>query len=50
MCIRDSSNAVADGSEKGGVADIDAARASVLSMVDSQNDRIDALKTRLPQP
>lgn len=44
------SNAVADGSEKGGVADIDAARASVLSMVDSQNDRIDALKNRLPQP
>lgn len=43
-------NAVADGKERGGTQEIDAARASVLAMVDSQNDRIDALKSRLPQP
>jgi hypothetical protein len=44
------SNAVADGKAQGGVAEVDAARAAALALVDRQNDRIDALKSRLPQP
>ena len=44
------SNAVADGKERGGLTDIDAARSATLAMVDQQNDRIDAMKARLPQP
>lgn len=44
------SNAVADGKAGGGLEDIDAARAAALSLVDQQNDRIDAMKARLPQP
>ncbi|MFY9351380.1 hypothetical protein [Sphingobium sp.] len=44
------SNAVADGKATGGLDDIDAARAAALSLVDQQNDRIDAMKARLPQP
>lgn len=44
------SNAVADGKAAGGLEDIDAARAAALSLVDQQNDRIDAMKARLPQP
>lgn len=44
------SNAVADGKAIGGTEAIDAARATALAIVDSQNDRIDALKTRLVQP
>lgn len=43
-------NAVADGKAAGGVAEIDAARAAALALVDRQNDRLDALKARLPQP
>ncbi|MEC3910729.1 hypothetical protein U5A82_09625 [Sphingobium sp. CR2-8] len=44
------SNAVADGKASGGVEDIDAARSAALALVDQQNDRIDAMKARLPQP
>ena len=44
------SNEVADGKAAGGLQDIDAARSAALALVDQQNDRIDALKTRLPQP
>jgi hypothetical protein len=44
------SNAVADGKSAGGLADIDAARSAALALVDQQNDRIDAMKARLPQP
>lgn len=44
------SNAVADGKAQGGLEDIDAARSAALSLVDQQNDRIDAMKGRLPQP
>lgn len=44
------SNAIADGRERGGLAEIDTARAATLAMVDSQNDRIDAMKSRLAQP
>ncbi|EQB31415.1 hypothetical protein M529_14800 [Sphingobium ummariense RL-3] len=44
------SNAIADGKASGGIDDIDAVRASVLALVDGQNDRLDALKARLPQP
>lgn len=44
------SNAIADGEAAGGLDDIDAARAAALSLVDQQNDRIDAMKARLPQP
>lgn len=44
------SNAVAEGRAAGGTGQIDAARSSVLAGVDSQNDRIDALKGRLAQP
>ncbi|MDI1295029.1 MAG: hypothetical protein PSY12_03970, partial [bacterium] len=43
-------NAIADGKERGGLDEADAARAAALAMVDSQNDRIDALKGRLVQP
>jgi len=44
------SNAAAEGKVSGGIETIDAARASVLAIVDSQNDRLDALKGRLAQP
>lgn len=44
------SRAIADGKAQGGIEQIDAARAAVLATVDSQNDRIDALKGRLAQP
>jgi hypothetical protein len=44
------SNAVADGKAQGGADAVDAARAAVLASVDSQNDRVDALKGRLKQP
>jgi hypothetical protein len=43
-------NAVADGKAQGGLDSIDAARAGVLASVDTQNDRVDALKGRLKQP
>lgn len=43
-------NAIAEGKASGGMDAIDAARGSVLAMVDSQNDRLDALKGRLAQP
>lgn len=44
------SNAAAEGKVSGGIETIDAARASVLTIVDSQNDRLDALKGLLAQP
>lgn len=44
------SNAVADGKAAGGVEDVDTARSAALTRVDQQNDRIDAMKARLPQP
>jgi len=44
------SNAAAEGKVSGGIETIDAARASVLAIVDSQNDRLDALKGLLAQP
>ena len=44
------SNAAAEGKVSGGIDTIDAARTSVLAIVDSQNDRLDALKGRLAQP
>ena len=44
------SNAIADGKATGGIEQIDAARRTALTMVDSQNDRIDALKSKLAQP
>lgn len=43
-------SAIADGKASGGEAEIDSARAAALAIVDSQNDRIDALKARLAQP
>ncbi|MET0371199.1 MAG: hypothetical protein ABW039_07460 [Sphingobium sp.] len=43
-------NAVADGRARGGTDAIDAVRVRALAAVDSQNDRIDALKGRLAQP
>lgn len=43
-------NDVADGKARGGVEEIDVARKATLAMVDDQNDRIDAMKSRLPQP
>lgn len=46
----DRENAVADGRARGGMEAIDAARTRALATVDSQNDRLDALKARLPQP
>ena len=42
--------AVAEGRASGGTEQIDAARTTVLAAVDAQNDRIDALKARLPTP
>jgi PBP1b-binding outer membrane lipoprotein LpoB len=44
------SNAIADGKARGGLEDVDAARSATLALVDQQNDRIDAMKSRLPQP
>lgn len=44
------SNAVAEGKARGGAEQIDAARKTALAVVDSQNDRIDAIKGRLAQP
>ncbi|BAV64375.1 hypothetical protein [Sphingobium cloacae] len=44
------SNAIAEGKEQGGAEEVDAARAAALSIVDGQNDRLDALKGRLAQP
>jgi hypothetical protein len=44
------SNAVAEGKARGGAEQIDAARKAALAVVDSQNDRIDAIKGRLAQP
>ncbi|MCI4589093.1 hypothetical protein MOK15_03095 [Sphingobium sp. BYY-5] len=44
------SDQVADGKARGGLADIDTARSATLAQVDQQNDRIDAMKARLPQP
>lgn len=44
------SNAVSEGKARGGTEQIDAARKVALAIVDSQNDRIDALKGRLAQP
>ena len=44
------SNAVAEGKARGGVEQIDVARKAALEIVDSQNDRIDAVKARLAQP
>ncbi|MEJ7934689.1 hypothetical protein WG907_10515 [Sphingobium sp. AN558] len=43
-------NAIADGKAKGGTEAIEAARTAALAAVDSQNDRVDALKGRLSQP
>lgn len=43
-------SAIADGKASGGEAEIDSARAAALAIVDSQNDRIDALKAQLSQP
>ncbi|NIJ16814.1 hypothetical protein [Sphingobium vermicomposti] len=43
-------NAIADGKASGGTEQIDTARRTALAMVDSQNDRIDALKSTLAQP
>ncbi len=42
-------NDVADGKASGGLDEIDAARKATLKLVDDQNDRIDAMKARLPQ-
>lgn len=42
--------AIADGKAAGGIDAIDAARAGALAAVDSQNDRLDALKAMLTQP
>ncbi|MGK2909070.1 MAG: hypothetical protein ACSLE1_04625 [Sphingobium sp.] len=44
------SNAIADGTISGTLDAIDAARAQALATVDSQNDRLDALKAMLAQP
>jgi hypothetical protein len=41
---------VAEGKARGGAEQIDAARKAALAVVDSQNDRIDAIKGRLAQP
>lgn len=43
-------NAIASGDARGGVEAIEAARTRALAIVDGQNDRIDALKSRLRQP
>lgn len=42
--------AIADGKALGGIEQVDAARTSVLAIVDAQNDRLDALKARLTAP
>ena len=42
--------AIAEGKARGGTEQIDAARSGVLATVDSQNDRLDALKGRLATP
>lgn len=44
------SNALSEGKARGGTEQIDMARKAALATVDSQNDRIDALKERLTQP
>ena len=44
------SDALAEGKARGGVDQIDAARKVALAIVDSQNDRIDAIKGQLAQP
>ncbi len=44
------SNALAEGTAKGSVEPIDVARKAALAIVDSQNDRIDAVKGRLAHP
>ena len=44
------SNAVAEGKARGGAEQIDVARRVALAIVDSQNDRVDAIKGRLAQP
>ena len=44
------SNALAEGKARGSTGQIDAARTAALAIVDSQNDRLDALKGRLAQP
>ena len=44
------SNAVAEGQARGGAEQIDVARRAALAIVDSQNDRVDAIKGRLAQP
>lgn len=43
-------DAIADGKAAGGLDEIEAARSATLTMVDGQNDRIDGMKERLPQP
>ncbi|WP_336959382.1 hypothetical protein [Sphingobium aquiterrae] len=43
-------NAIADGKAPGGLEAIDLARADALSIVDAQNDRLDAMKAVLRQP
>ena len=43
-------SAIADGKESGGLDALDSARTTALAIVDSQNDRIDALKAQLAQP
>lgn len=43
-------SAIADGKESGGLDALDTARTTALAIVDSQNDRIDALKGQLAQP
>jgi len=42
--------AVAEGQARGGIDRIEAARASALAIVDSQNDRVDALRAALNMP
>jgi len=46
----DRENAVADGTARSGAEAIAAVRSRALNIVDSQNDRLDALKGRLLQP
>lgn len=43
-------NALADGKAAGGIETIDMVRRETLATVDSQNDKLDALKGLLPQP
>lgn len=44
------SNALAEGKAEGTVDQVDTARKAALAIVDSQNDRLDAIKGRLAQP